>query len=336
MDLNTLSFLILGGLLALYVVLDGYDLGIGVIHLFTADREQRQHFLAIVGPRWDGNEVWLIIAGGVLFAAFPGAYAALLSGFYPHFIVLLTAFIARGLALGLGDACDSALWHRVADVCFGGASLLVIGLVGMIGASLVRGVPADSSGVIHAELSNSLDLPALFVAVLLVALLATHGSLYAAMKSQADQRRYTEKWAFGMWALALVSAIPAAALNINATGTMAAKLYPVWFALVVALLLLSLIYIPCALSRARYKRAFLSSSLAIILLIASAAMVSFPRLVRSAADDARSLTIYNAAATQATMRIMLVIISVSIPLAIAYTVFVRVMLDRSDIHGGGY
>lgn len=330
MDLNTLCLLILGGLLAVYFVLDGYDLGIGVIHLFTADREHRQHFLALVGPRWDGNEVWLIIAGGVLFAAFPGAYAALLSGFYSYFVFLLVAFIIRGLALGLHDACDSALWHRLADVCFGGASLLVIGLVGIVGASLVRGVPTDSSGIIHADLSNSLDLPALFVAVLLIALMGMHGSLYAAMKSQADLRRYTEKWAFGTWGLILVSAVPAAALNINATGNMTAKSYSFWLALIVALLLLSLIYIPCALRRARYRRAFISSALAIVLLVASAALLLFPRLLRSATDDASSLTIYNAAATQSTMQIVLVIIGVGIPLAIAYVIFVRAMLGRSN------
>lgn len=148
MDLNTLWFIILGALLAVYVVLDGYDLGIGIIHLFTADRKQRERFLALVEPYWDGNEVWLIIAGGVLFAVFPGAYAAPLSGFYPYFIVLLMAFIVRGLALGLHGAFSSSLWHRFMDVCLGVASLLAVALVGIIGAHLLRGVPADSSGLI--------------------------------------------------------------------------------------------------------------------------------------------------------------------------------------------
>jgi cytochrome d ubiquinol oxidase subunit II len=336
MDLNTLWFLILGGVLAVYVVLDGYDLGIGVIHLFTADRKQREQFLALVGPYWDGNEVWLIIAGGILFAVFPGAYAALLSGFYPYFVVLLMAFIVRGLALGLRDAFSSTLWHRFTDVCFGCASLLAVALVGIVGANLTRGVPADSNGIIRADLGNGLDLPALFAAVLAVALLAMHGSLYAAMKSQGDQRRYAEKWAFGMWALSLVLAVPAAALNVNTTAGMGAKSYPVFFALVVALLVMALIYIPWALRRARYTRTFLSSSLAIALLVASVAMLLFPRLVRSGVDDSHSLTIYNAAATQSAMLVTLVIIAIALPLAIAYSVFVRVMLERSSGPRGGY
>ncbi len=336
MDLNTLWFIILGALLAVYVVLDGYDLGIGVIHLFTADRKQREQFLALVEPYWDGNEVWLIIAGGVLFAVFPGAYAALLSGFYPYFVVLLMAFIVRGLALGLHDTFSSALWHRVMDVCLGVASLLVIALVGIIGAHLTRGVPADSSGIIRVDLGKGLDLPALLAAVLAVALLAMHGSLYAAMRSQVDQRRYAEKWAFGTWALALVSAVPAVALNVNTTANMGAKSHPVLFGVAVALLVAALIYIPWTLRRSGYTRAFLSSTVAIMLLVASVAMLLFPRLVRSAVDDSHSLTIYNAAATQPAMLVVLVIIAMALPFAIAYSVFVRVMLERSGGPRGGY
>ncbi|OHB79578.1 MAG: cytochrome d ubiquinol oxidase subunit II, partial [Planctomycetes bacterium RBG_16_55_9] len=333
---NTLWFLILGGLLAVYIVLDGYDLGIGVIHLFTADRKQREHFLALVGPFWDGNEVWLIIGGGVLFAVFPRAYAALLSGFYPYFIVLLGAFIVRGLALGLRDAWISPLWHRLTDVCFGGASLLAIAFAGIVGANLARGVPTDKSGIIHSDLGSNLNLPTLLLAVLLVTLLATHGSLYAAMKSRADQRRYTENWAFGTWALTFVLAIPAVALNVNATGIMGAKSYPVFFALVTAALIMSFITIPWTLRRAQYRRAFLSSSLVIVLSVASVAMLLFPRLLRSGVDDGHSLTIYSAAATHSAMRIMLLIVAVAIPLAIAYTVFVRVTLERAEGRPGGY
>jgi cytochrome bd ubiquinol oxidase subunit II len=336
MDLNTLWFLILAGLLAVYVVLDGYDLGIGVIHLFTTDRKQRERFLALVGPRWDGNEVWLIIAGGVLFAVFPRVYAVLLSGFYPYFVVLLFAFIVRGLALGLRDAYDSAVWQRFTDVCFGCASLLVIVLVGIVGANLARGVPTDKSGIVRADLGSSLDLPALCAALFVTALLAMHGALYAAMKSKADQQRYTQKWALGLWALTLVSAIPAVALNVNATGSITAKSHPTFFALVTALLIISLIYIPWTLRRAGYLRAFLSSCLSIALFLAWMAMLSFPRLVRSTADDSHSLTIYNAAATHAAMSVTLIIIVIAIPLAIAYSVFVHVMLDRSGEQRGGY
>lgn len=335
MDLNSVWFIILGALLAVYLVLDGYDLGIGVIALFTADRKQRENFFALVSRYWDGNEVWLIIGGGVLFAVFPGAYAGLLSGFYSYFILMLVAFIIRGLALGLRETYGSPTWHRFTDVCFGGSSLLIIGLVGIVGANLVRGVPTDDKGIMTG-LGIGLDLAAVFAAAVAAALLATHGALYAAMKSRADQRRYAEKWAFAAWALTVASAAPAIILNINISASTSAKSHPLLLAAVAALLIISLIYIPWTLRRAGYTRAFASSSLAIVLLVAAMAMLLFPRLLPSSVDDSHSLTIYNAAATRSAMLVMLAIIALAIPFAIAYIVFVRVTLERADGRHGGY
>jgi len=337
MDLNTLWFLILGVLLAGYIVLDGYDLGIGVIHLFTTDRQRRDRLLALLGPYWDGNEVWLIIAGGVLFAVFPTAYAALLSAFYPYFICLLFAFIVRGLAIDLRNKHRSAAWRRLWDICLGSASLIAVGLVGIIGANLARGVATDSAGMVQVvDVANDLGPGPLFVGVLAIASLTMHGALYTVTKSSPDQRDYFTQWAFASWALTLVMAVPATALNLNLTGATAAKSHPVVLTGLIALLALALCYIPAALRSNKYTRAFWASGLVIVELLAALAMLLHPRLIRSTANDAYSLTIYNAAATRPVMMIMLVIVSITVPLAIGYMVFVRLVLARSGHPRNGY
>jgi cytochrome d ubiquinol oxidase subunit II len=332
MDINTLWLVILAGLLAAYVVLDGYDLGLGVVHLFTGNRKYRDRFLTLIGPYWDGNEVWLIIAGGVLFAVFPRVYAALLSGFYPHFVLLLAALIFRGLALGLRDTFRAGVWQRLCDICFGGASLLVLGLLGIVGGHLARGVPTDDGGAVRVDLGGSVDVPALLAAGLTAALFTMHGALFALRKSEGEQREYLKKWASGAWGLTLALLVPAVALNVDAAKAACVRSHPAIFGLVVSLLVLFLIYIPWATKRHHYSRAFVSTSLVVFLSVVAFAMLLYPRLIPCTVDDTHSLTIYNAAATRPAMTVMLVILAASLPPAVVYAVFVRLVLRRS---GGG-
>src|SRR5512142_1097512 len=141
MDLNTVWFVLIGVLLTGYAVLDGFDLGVGVLHLFARGEEERRIHINAIGPVWDGNEVWLLTGGGALFAAFPVVYATVFSGFYLALMLLLLALIARAVAMEFRALVPSPAWVRVWDWAFGLGSLLPGILLGVALGNVLRGVP---------------------------------------------------------------------------------------------------------------------------------------------------------------------------------------------------
>ena len=196
MDWASLWFVLLGILLAGYAVLDGFDLGVGMLHLVLArDDTERRLVLNSIGPLWDGNEVWLVTFGGALFAAFPEAYATAFSGFYLPFVLLLFALVFRAAAIEFRSKVRSPAWRSTWDGAFTAASLGAALLMGVTVGNLVWGVPLRD-GVMRAGLLELLHPYALLMGGMTVALFAMHGSLFLYLKTEGELQERVVPW---MW-----------------------------------------------------------------------------------------------------------------------------------------
>jgi cytochrome bd ubiquinol oxidase subunit II len=320
MDLNTAWFLLITVLLAGYAVLDGFDLGVGVLHLFARSESERRLHVNAIGPVWDGNEVWLLAGGGALFAAFPPVYATVFSGLYLALVLLLLALIFRAVAIEFRGKVESPAWRRVWDWGFGLGSLLPAILLGVAFGNVMRGLPMDGNYVFTGSFLGLLNPYSIIVGVLSLILFVTHGALFMAVKTEGELQERMSKAASGGWMacvvlfLAVMVATFFAAPHLFDTGLKR----PLFWAVLV-LLLVALICQPIAMKAGRHFAAFLASSVSVICMVALAAVCLFPRLVPSSTDPAFNLDIYNAASTPRTLTVMLVIALVGVPIVLIYT-----------------
>ncbi len=322
MDLNTIWFLLVGVLIAGYAILDGFDLGAGVLHLFTRDERERRVMMNAIGPVWDGNEVWLLTAGGALFAAFPPVYASVFSGFYLAFMLLLVALIFRAISFEFRSKVDSPGWRRCWDVAFGVGSAVPALLYGVAVGNVLRGLDMDASGV-TTTLVGLLNPFALLIGLLGVAMFVLHGATYLGLKTDGALQDRMRHWASAAW----VAFIALYAVSTVASYAVAPYLFENWFSnpltwVFFAVLLASCVAGPAAVRASRFGRGFVASAAATLSIIALAAEGMYPRLVPARPDVANSLTIYNASSTPRTLTVMLVIALVGMPLVILYTVLI--------------
>ncbi len=342
--METFWFMVVTVMLAIYVVLDGFDFGTGIIYLLAARTDsERRTALAAIGPVWNGNEVWLIAAGGMLFFAFPKAYAAGFSGFYLALIMVLWLLMFRGLSIELRSHLDHRLWRTFWDVSFAGASLLLALVFGAALGNLIRGVPLNPDGYFFTALWTDflpgpepgiLDWYTVLMALTSAAILTVHGANYLAMKTERElarrANRIAEKAAWAVLPLTLTTIVaitfvqPGLRLNYNA--------HPIGYALPVV----TAFGLAGTISFRRLEqhvRAFASSSVLILGLLGSAAWGVYPNLLIATTDPAYSLTIYNAAASPYGLRIGLVWFVIGISLVIAYTVIAhRAFWGKVGLH----
>ena len=179
MSLNEIWFVLFVVIIAGYLILDGFDMGVGILHLPLARTDvERRTFLNSIGPVWDGNEVWLVLGGGVLFAVFPLVYASLFSGFYLAFMLVLLVMILRTVAIEFRSKEDSPRWRSAWDTVFGSASIGLALLLGVAFGNILSGVPLDAEGNITISLIDLLNPFALLVGVTTVAMFALHGAIF--------------------------------------------------------------------------------------------------------------------------------------------------------------
>lgn len=333
MDLNTIWYLLIGILMFAYAALDGFDLGVGVMHLFARSEKQRRTNMAAVGPVWDGNEVWLLTVGGAMFAAFPVVYATTFSGFYLAFMLLLAALIFRAISLEFRVQVDNVLWRRFWDMAFGLGSLVPALLFGVAVGNVLRGLPIEADGSLELPFVALLNPYALLIGVLSLAMLVMQGGAYLAARSEGDLCRWAASWAGGAW-FAFVVLWVAATI---ATFFVAPYLFegilakpPFW--IVLPAMLAGIAGFPIALRARAYVWALLASSLSIASLIGLMGASMYPRMVPSSVDLANSLTIYNASSTPRTHSVMLIITLLGLPLVIVYTVLIyKVFMGKIDL-----
>ena len=320
-DLNTIWFLLIGALLSGYAILDGFDLGVGMLHLFVKDDKERRIMINSIGPVWDGNEVWLVTGGGALFAAFPDVYATVFSGFYNAIILLLFMLIFRAVAIEFRSKRQMKWWRQMWDVAFNVASFLIAFLMGIALANIITGIPIGPDKEFAGKFLSLINPYTVMVGITTVALFMMHGAIYGVMKTEGELQTRLRGWVNNSIIFFVICYV---------TATMATLIYyphmvenfravPVLF-LVALLNMLAIANIPREISRGKELKAFFSSAASIAALLLIFAIGIFPNIVYSNPNSEYSLTIYNAASSDKTLNIMLIIALIGIPFVFAYTI----------------
>jgi cytochrome bd ubiquinol oxidase subunit II len=331
---ETVWFTIVAGMLAVYAVLDGFDFGAGIVHRFVARTdEERRTVLAAIGPIWDGNEVWLIAAGGVMFLAFPRVYSAAFSGFYLALMIVLWLLILRGIAIESRSQQANPLWREFWDTTFAIASALLAFVLGASLGNVVRGVPIDATGWFSMPLFTNFRLgsrPGIFdwyttlVGLFTLCTLSGHGAIYLAWKTSGVVQSRSRAWARIAWLIA----VPLWALATGATALIQPAVFTnllsrPWSLGFVALMLAGS-YGVFHFSKREQERdfaAFLSSSAFLLGVLGATMAGNYPFWLRSTLDPAHSLSAENAAARMHALQVGVGWWTIGIILVGAYFVY---------------
>jgi cytochrome d ubiquinol oxidase subunit II len=327
-------FCLVAGMLAAYVILDGYDIGTGILHLFVARTDaERRLTLRSIGPLWDGNEVWLIAAGGTLYFAFPTLYAVSFSGFYLPLMMVLWLLVLRGISIELRNHVGGPVWSPFWDGVFSFASILLAIFFGAALGNVVRGVPMDAQGRFFEPLWTDfrpgtspgiLDWYTVSVALTAFAALAMHGALWITYKTEGDLRARARKIANGAWLLTLLLTAAITVFSLRLQPQIARNLasHP-WGYMVPAAAVAGLLAVNRLHAARREALAFGASSLFLAGMIASAAFGIYPNVLPVVTDPARALTVANAAAPEFGLRVGMIWWTVGMALGVAYTLFMH-------------
>lgn len=324
-------FWIVAVMLTCYVILDGFDIGAGIVHYFVGrTAKERETLISAVGPVWDGNEVWLLATGGTLYFAFPALYAAGFSGFYLPLIMVLWLLIMRAAGIELRHQIDNPMWHSFWDFVFCLSSLLLAIFFGAALGNVVRGVPLNAEGYFFEPLwtdftttgtTGILDWFTVLSGVVALVALAIHGSNYLAVKTDGDLNLRARKLVSVSWyALVALTALSLIAVMNLRDGILANyQNYPITWLVPVAVIG-SLAAIKYFNAKGKDKSAFIASSAYLAFMLVGAVVALFP-VILPAIDPANSLTIYNSAAGSYGLGVGLIWWSIGIAIAIGYFVF---------------
>jgi len=322
--LATIWFLLWGVLWAVYFMQDGYDLGLGtVMPALAKNDEERKQIYRAMGPFWDGNEVWLITAGGVTFAAFPATYAVLFSGLYTPLMLILFALILRGVTFVFRAKVDDPSWRKIWDLSLVVGSFLPALLFGVAFANIFKGLPIDGEGIYQGTLFTLLNPYGIAGGLLFVLLFVVHGSLWLTTKTEGDLKARAGAMAKRVWPLLLLAAV----IFLLATKRMT-NLYdnylarPVLF-LIPAVAVVALITSRVFMALLSWWKAWFASALTIVSITLFGVVGLYPNLIPSSLDPAFSMTVTNSSSSPLTLKIMLGVALTFVPIVIAYQVWVH-------------
>lgn len=323
-----------------YAMLDGFDLGVGALHMCVREDKERRIFLNAIGPVWDGNEVWLVVLIGGMFAGFPYAYATLFSAFYLPLIILIFGLIFRAVAIEFRSKLPQTWWRRGWDFCFFFASVVISLAVGVALGNLIAGIPLDENfNYTGGMMLTFLHPYALLVGVLTLSVFMMHGAIFLVMKTEGEVQEKLMRWVNPSIIFFAVAYVVTTVVTLIYQDHMVARLQdrPYLFALPL-LNILAIANIPRELRRGNPGRAFISSAANIAFLLILFALGVFPDLVRSSVDPLNnSLTIANSAASETTLTVLTVIVAIGIPLVIAYGFYVyRVFRGKVKLDNMSY
>lgn len=321
MEFQVIWFILWSVLWAVYFMLDGFDLGVGILSPFIAKNEkEKAAVLNSIGPVWDGNEVWLITAGGATFAAFPTTYALMFSYLYSALLLILFALIFRGVAVEFRGKAEGAAWKKGWNAALFLGSLLPALLFGVAFGNIFRGLPMDAGGY-HGTLFSLLNPYGLLTGVLFVLLFVVHGALWLALKTGGQVRDRASKTAGGVWYALLLTAVAFLFYTYFETGLYTNYINHNVLLIVPALAVMSLLGIKNFLLKNAGLKAFVSSCLTIVMITFTGVIGLFPNLIPSRLDPGSSLTIFNSSSSVYTLRIMTVVALLFVPLVIAYQIW---------------
>ena len=336
-SLDTWMFLVIGAVFTGYGILDGFDLGAGTLHLFFKKEDERRIALNAIGPVWDGNEVWLIIGGGALFAGFPKVYATLLSAFYIPIILFLVLLIFRAIAIEFRSKEPMRWWRNMWDVTYSVASTLIGFTLGVLLGNLVLGIAIDDKMIFHGGLVDIFNPYALLSGFAVVSLFAMHGAVYLVMKTEDkmyEQLASLTFWTSRIFTIFYFTLTMATLIYITRIADKFRD-YPLFFIIPVVTLLL-LIYGRWLIENRKFWLAFLCSSSVTALLLITLAIGLFPNILQSTIDSDFSLTVHNSASSSKSLRIILTFVAIGAPLVLIYTVFLfrtfrgKVIIDEQS------
>jgi cytochrome bd ubiquinol oxidase subunit II len=346
--METLWFIIVAVMLTAYVVLDGFDLGAGVIYLFVArSDDQRRLVLRTIGPVWDGNEVWLLAAGGTLYFAFPQLYASSFSGFYLPLMMVLWLLMLRALGIEFRAHIDEPVWQGFFDVIFSLSSVLLAVFFGAALGNVIRGVPLGADGYFFEPLWTNfrvgphpgiLDWYTVMAGVVALVTLTAHGSLYVALKTEGELNRRARRIAVMVWPLQVlltgVSLLATYYIQPQAMSNYKAHLVGL---LVPAVVAGSLGVMFWAARAEKDRIAFAASSVYIAAMLVGAAFALYPVVLPASTDPAYSLTIYNSAAGHHGLVVGIIWWILGLLLALGYFAFVyRMFRGKVRLEEQGY
>jgi cytochrome d ubiquinol oxidase subunit II len=330
--METVWFILVALMLVAYVVLDGFDLGAGVISLFVAQgHEERSIVLRTIGPVWDGNEVWLIASGGALYFAFPALYASAFSGFYLPLMMVLWLLMTRGIGIELRSHVRDPLWWSAFDFLFSVSSLLLAVFFGAAIGNVMRGVPLDRDGYFFEALWTDfrvgpnpgiLDWYTVMTGLLALTAFSIHGAHYVASKTEGNVKTRSRHTAAVAWPTLLVLTVASliATLSVRPGVLENFKRYPLGW-LIPIVVAVALVAMPVFLFRGRDRAAFWASAAYLAGMLGGAAFASYPILLPATTDASYSLTIYNARTGDYSLRVGLIWWGAGMVLAVAYFIF---------------
>ena len=322
MVLQTIWFFLWGLLWAVFFMTDGFDFGIGTLYPFLGKTdEDKRIMINSLGPLWDGNEVWLITAGGVTFAAFPVVYSVMFSSLYSALMLILFALILRGVSFEFRGKIDDPRWRKIWDTCIFIGSLVPALLFGVAFANIFQGIPIDHNGIYHGTLFTLLNPYGLLGGILFVLLFMTHGALWISIKSEGDLQERAVSTAKNLWPVLL---------GVAVVFLIASKFYtrlydnyikhPV-FLIVILITVLALLSIRLFLLRKTFFKAWFASALTIVGATFFGVIGLFPNMFPSSLNPRYSLSAYNASSSPLTLKIMLIVVIIFIPVVIAYQIW---------------
>jgi len=331
--METVWFCLVAMMIAAYVVLDGFDLGAGAIHFLVAKTDAERHLVVrSIGPVWDGNEVWLLAAGGTLYFAFPALYASGFSGFYLPLMIVLWLLILRGIAIEFRNQVDSPVWVKLWDVVFAGASLLLAVFFGAALGNLVRGVPLNDKGYFFEALwtnfrlgayTGILDWYTILVGLAALTTLSLHGALWLALKTDGPVHDRSLRLARAGWWVVLLFAVLVTVVTFRVQLQVLKNLsdHPAGFVFPV-LALAGLAGMGRFILRNDDMKSFLASCVYIVGMLTSVVFGLYPLVLPASTNAAYSLTVYNAKAGDYGLHVALVWWIIGMMLVTGYFLYV--------------
>lgn len=323
LNYNIWWFLVFGGVISGYAILDGFDLGAGALHLFLKKEESRRIALNAIGPIWDGNEVWLVIGGGALFAGFPVAYAAIFSAFYIPFMIFMTGIIFRAISIEFRSKEPMAWWRKSWDISYCLSNIVIALSLGLMLGNVAFGIPLNSEHEFSGNWLSFFNPFSILISITTLALFMMHGAIYLGMKTEHRlyrkltilSKNFTIFFVLSFAISTLYTLLYIPHLSDRLRSNPLFFLFPLVMTLAIA-------NIPRNLKKGNYRFAFLSSSITIAALLMMVAIEVFPYLLFSPNMPQNSITIDNGASSTKTMKILLIIALIGTPLVGTYTTFV--------------
>ncbi|MFZ0533065.1 MAG: cytochrome d ubiquinol oxidase subunit II [Anaerolineales bacterium] len=317
MTLNTLWFIFIAILYTGFFVLEGFDFGVGILLPFLGKNDlQRRTIINTIGPHWDGNEVWLITAGGATFAAFPNWYATMFSGFYLPLFLLLIGLIVRGVAFEFRGKDDNPRWRNLWDWCLFAGSLLPTILLPIAFSNLVRGIPIDADMQYVGGLFNLLNPYALLAALAVTLLLLLHGASFLSLKTTGEIEQKSKELVRWLWLLVVLMLVIFLITSFIVTDVrQRLNVISIGFPVLGVCTVLVAGYF---LHKGQFGRVFLMTCLTVAFVVLSIFSFLYPRVMVSSLSPDWSLTIQNAASSAGTLRLMTIVTLIFLPIVLLY------------------